>query len=218
MRRSLVGLALLTALAASPAYGQGLRGGAGGFNVTRRVYFDSVVHEQTGILVGGSGALRLGPLRIGVNGVMGTLKAEEGTAAAPEVKVRSTTVRAAIVASPGVELGVQAAARRFEADAGVTLWRLVGAAAHLEPGLGRPGLRAVVDVAVLPASTVVDGPKVKVALEGQVGVVLEPPRSVLRLELGYRFERYDLEAGTLSGERYEQYAGLIAGIGIRLGR
>jgi hypothetical protein len=38
------------------------------------------------------------------------------------------------------------------------------------------------------------------------------------LRIGYRFERFDVEATGASPERYEQFRGLIAEAGLSLGR
>jgi hypothetical protein len=134
------------------------------------------------------------------------------------VKVRTTAVTAHVAVAPGVLLGVQVEARRFEADAGVTVWRLIGVNARLEPGLGLAGLRALADVSVLPASSVVNGPKLKMALQATVGASFAPRGGPLVLRIGYRFERFDVEATGASPERYEQFRGLIAEAGLSLGR
>jgi hypothetical protein len=175
------------------------------------------VHEQTGLFFGGAGAVRLGPLRVGVSGLMGTLSGDGG-ATNPDVKVRTTAVTAHIAVAPGVLLGAQAEARRFEADAGVTAWRLIGANVRLEPGLGLAGLRALADVAVLPASSVSNGPKLKVAIQATVGASFAPRGGPLVMRIGYRFERYDIDATGASPERYEQFRGLVAEAGLSLGR
>jgi hypothetical protein len=219
-RAALVRLACtVSVLAVLPAAAraQSLQGAGGGFNVQRRIYYSNAVHEQTGLWYGGAGAVRLGPLRVGVSGLMGTLSGDSGTANA-DVKVRTTAVTAHFAVAPGVLLGIQLEARRFEADAGITVWRLIGANARLEPGLGLAGLRALVDVAVLPASSVSNGPKLKVAIQATVGASFRPARSPITFRLGYRFERYDIAATGASPERYEQFRGLIAEAGLSLGR
>jgi hypothetical protein len=199
------------------ARAQSFQGVGGGFNVQRRIFYQDAVHEQTGLWYGGAGAVRLGPLRVGVSGLMGTLSGDSGTTNA-DVKVRTTAVTAHVAVAPGVLLGVQVEARRFEADAGVTVWRLIGVNARLEPGLGLAGLRALADVSVLPASSVVNGPKLKMALQATVGASFAPRGGPLVLRIGYRFERFDVEATGASPERYEQFRGLIAEAGLSLGR
>lgn len=207
---------LATAAFSAPAVAQGLgRGGA--FNVQRRVYYQNTVYEQTGLWYGGGGALRLGRLYVGVRTLMGDLTGEGG-AENPDVSVRTTAATVQLALGPAVRLGVQAEARRFEADAGVTVWRLVGAAARLEPGLGVAGLRALAEVAVLPASSVTNGPTLKTALQATVGVSLSPGNGPLRLGVGYRFERYDIEATSGSPERLEQFRGLVVEAILRIGK
>jgi hypothetical protein len=215
---ALAGAAAWLALALPvAARAQSFQGVGGGFNVQRRIFYQDAVHEQTGMLVGGSGSLGLGPLRLGVSGVMGTLKATEGSADA-DVKVRSSAVRVHYALAPGILLGVQAEARRFEADAGVTVWRLIGVNARLEPGLGVAGLRALADVSVLPASSVVNGPKLTMAVQAMVGASFAPFGSPLVVRIGYRFERFDIEATGASPERYEQFRGLVVEAGLSLSR
>ena len=215
---ALAGAAVWLALALPvAARAQSLQGVGGGFNVQRRIFYQDAVHEQTGVLVGGSGSVGLGPLRLGVSGVMGTLKASGGSADA-DVKVRSSAVRVQYALAPGMLVGVQAEARRFEADAGVTVWRLIGVNVRVEPGLGVAGLRALADVAVLPASSVTNGPKLKVAIQATVGASFVPRGSLLVFRIAYRFERFDIAATGASPERYEQFRGVVAEVGIRLGR
>jgi len=94
----------------------------------------------------------------------------------------------------------------------------MGAGAHLGPALGIPGLRAVADVAFLPASSVGLGPRLTQALQLTGGVVFAPSNGALQLHVAYRFERYDIAADDRTGERYEQFTGIYVGAGLRLGR
>ena len=207
---------LIAALIPGAALAQGVQGMARGYNVQRRVYYQSAVHEQTGLLIGGRGSIRLGPLLLGVDGVMGTLKAAEETAGDEDVKVRSSAVRVLFAPVPSLLVGVQAEARRFEADAGVTMWRLLGANLRLEPQLGHQSLRALADVSVLPASSVANGPKLKMAVQAMIGLGVDLPRSPVGFRVYYRFERFDIEATAQSPERYEQFRGLVVEAGLRL--
>jgi hypothetical protein len=212
-----VALVLAALLVPAAAQAQTLSLTAGGFNVQRRVFLQSSVVEQTGPWVGANGTVRLGKLRLGLSGLMGTLKGD-GSATNPDVKARTTALTLGLAFVPSLTVGVQVEARRFDADAGVTAWRLIGGRVRFEPSLGIPGLRGIVDVAVLPASSVSGGPSLKMAMETTVGLTFSPPRSVLQARLAYRFERFDIAAQGLAGERYEQFRGLIAEAGIRLGR
>lgn len=219
MRRCPAVLALLLAAVLLPAAAQAQRLTltAGGFNVQRRVYLQGSVLEQTGVWMGASGMARLGKLRVGLSGLMGTFKGD-GSAANTDVKARSTAVTVQFAFVPALMAGIQVEARRFDADAGATSWRLIGGRARFEPGLGVPGLRGLADVAVLPASSVSGGPSLKTAMEVTVGLTLAPPRSALLARLAYRFERFDVAAQGLAAERYEQFRGLVAEVGVRLGR
>lgn len=196
---------------------QGIAGDAGVFNIQRRLSYQGGVYEQTGVAVGAAGAARLGPVALRVSGLFGTLKGDGG-ALNPDVKVRTTAVRLEFAVQPWLALGAVAEARRFEADAGITTWKLFGAAARLEPGLGLPGLRGLADVAVLPASSVAGGAKAKTALQTTVGVSYRPARSPFEVRLGYRFERYDFDASGSGPARNEQFRGVVAEAGLRLGR
>ena len=212
-RRAIVLAALLTWPGLVEA--QGL--GAGAFNAQRRIYLQGGVLEQTGLLAGGSAVLGLGPLRVGVSGWMGTLKGDGG-ATNPDAKARTTSAFARVLVAPGVQVGGQYEVRRFESEAMVAVWSLMGANARLEPGLGVPGLQGLIDVSVLPASSVSEGPKLKMAVQTTVGVSFGLPRSPLSVRIAYRFERFDIEATGSSPERYEQFRGLVVEAGLRLGR
>ena len=201
----------------SPAQAQGLSGAGGVYNVQRRIYYESAVYEQSGLWYGGAGTLRLGPLNLGLSGLMGNLTSNGGAATA-DVKVRNTVATLHLAVGPWIEIGVQGEARRFEGDAGVTLWKLLGGNARLEPGLGIEGLRGVVDVSMLPASSVSGGPELKTAIQASVGASLRPRSFPLTLQLAYRFERYDIAASGSAPERYEQFRGVVAEVGLHIGR
>ena len=213
-RRLLVALALGTL--PLPAAAQALSGGAAGFNVQRRVFYQGAVYQQTGVWYGAAAAARLGPVRLGLSGLFGSLGG--GGTQSPDVTIRATTVTLHLAVAPWMLVGAQAEARRFEADAGVTSWRLIGANVRAEPGLGLPGLTGLADVSVLPASSVSGGPSLKMAVQATVGVGFAPAGSHLAFRLGYRFERYDISASGASSERYEQFRGIVVEAGVRLGR
>ena len=215
MQRTVLVALALVALPLSAA-AQGLAGGAAGFNVQRRVYHQGAVYEQTGVWYGASGSALLGPVRLGLSGLFGSLGG--GGTQAPDLTIRATAVTLHFAVAPWVLVGAQAEARRFEADAGVTSWRLMGANVRLEPGLGLAGLTGLADVSVLPASSVSGGPSLKMAMQATVGVGFAPAGSHLGFRLGYRFERYDISASGTSPERYEQFRGIVVEAGIRLGR
>ncbi len=217
MRRSALVLALGTLLLPAAAQAQRFTVNAGGFNVQRRVYLQGSVLEQTGVWIGAGGTAAIGKLRIGLSGLMGTFKGD-GSAANTDVKARTTALTVGLAFNPAVTAGIQLEGRRFEGDAGTSSWRMIGARARFEPGLGIPGLRGLADIAILPASSVSGGPSLKMALEVTVGASLAPPRSRLLARLGYRFERFDVSAQGMAAERYEQFRGLVVEAGVRLGR
>ena len=215
---SLMGvLALGLVLTPTLVRAQGVNVAAGAFNTQRRIYYQSAVYEQTGAMVGGGGALRLGRVRVGVGGWMGTLKGD-GSAENPDVKTRTTSATVHVLLVPGVQVGAQYEVRRFEADVAVTVWTMMGANVRLEPGLGVSGLKGLIDVSLLPASSVQGGPKLTMAVQTNVGVIFAPRRSPLTFRLGYRFERFDLESAGTASARYEQFQGLVVEAGLSLGR
>jgi len=203
--------------AAASAQGLGLGGFADVYNVQRRLLYAGTVYEQTGVWYGAAGSLRLGAVRVGVSGLTGTVSG--GGSQSPNVQIRSTAVTVQVALAPWVLVGVQAEARRFDADAGVTLWRMIGGNVRVEPGLGLAGLQGFADVSVLPASSVSGGgPSFTMAMQATIGVNYALARSPLVFRLGYRFERYDIASTAGAAARYEQYRGIIAGAGIHLGR
>jgi hypothetical protein len=209
---------LVLALCASPApaLAQQVRGFGQAFNVERRIYYRGAVYQQTGLWYGAAGSAALGPIQVGVSSFMGT--AAGGGTASPDIKVRTTAVTVHYQVASWMALGVQAEARRFDSDAGATIWRMIGASARLEPGLGVAGLRGIADVSVLPASSVSGGPSLDMAVQATVGLAWAPSEGPVDLRLGYRFERYDIAGAGATPARYEQYRGVSAGVGIRLGR
>lgn len=210
--------ALVLVLCACPvgAAAQPVSGFGQAFNVERRVYYHGAVYQQTGLWYGAIGAVRLGRVQLGVSALMGT--ATGGGAASPDIQIRTTAVTLHYVTAPWIALGVQAEARRFESDAGVTMWRLIGGNIRLEPGLGVVGLRGIADLSVLPASSVSGGPSLQMAVQAAIGAGFALAGSPLDFRVVYRFERYDIAASGASPERYEQFRGVVVQAGIRLGR
>lgn len=205
------------ALAPVAAVAQGIAGDVGVFNIERRIFYQSASYEQTGVALGAAGAVRLGPVSLRLRGLFGTLKGD-GSALNPDVKLRTTAATLEFAVQPWITIGAALEARRFEADAGISTWKLLGAAVRLEPALGLPGLRGLAEGAFLPVGSSSNGPKTTVAFRFQVGVTYQPARSPFQARLGYRFERYDFEASALAPERYEQFGGIVAEVGLRLGR
>ncbi len=208
---------LLIFVLAPPLGAQGLGGGGLVYNVKRRVLYAGGVREQLGTLVGAEGGARLGPVRVGVAGLMGTLSGPGGVAN-PDVKARITTVTILLEPTPIVAVGAEVEAKRFEADAGVTEWRLIGATGRVALDLGVPGLVGTAQVSYFPSASIVNGATMSLAFRGTVGASYRSPRGPLTVNLGYRFERFDFKAVGSAPARLEQFQGLVLGAGFRLGR
>lgn len=219
MNARAVAMVLVLGLAATAPAAAQLRLSADGglFNAQRRVLFPSGFREQTGMLLSGGAAANLGRLRLGLGGVMGTLKGD-GTDANRDVAMRSSALTLHVQALPGVLVGGRFEVRRFDADGDVTMWKLMGASVRLEPGLGIEGLRAGAEVAILPSSSVSLGPKLSVARQATIGASYAPAGRPFVFRLAYRFERYDIAASGQTSERYEQFRGVVVEAGLRLGR
>lgn len=194
-----------------------LSGSAGVFNVQHRVLFSDTILQQTGLLLGAEGAVRVGRARLGVAGWFGSLSGDADSAN-PDRTLRVTAVTLHAVPSALVALGLEVEAKVFGADAGETAWRLIGANVRLTPAFGAAGLQGLLDVSFYPSASIVDGTKIKTALRGTFGVSWESPRGPLSLRLAYRFERYDFEAAGGTPPRLEQFRGAVAGVGLRFGR
>ena len=213
-----VALLVLSALGAAPLRAQSIEAGALAFNAQHRVLFAGTVSERTGVFVGGQAAASLGPIRLRVAGFMGSLGAG-ADAATPETKLRSTSAALMLRVGSWAELGAEVEGRRFDADAGATVWKLYGAAVRLTPPMGGAGLRGFADVSFFPLATAAPlGESIAPAFRGTVGVSFAPGGK-LEARLGYRFERFDFAAAGSGGTpRLEQFRGIVAGLGLRLGR
>lgn len=216
-RLAVAALAVALACVPSRAAGQVFQGSAGSFAVQRRFSYRGDVSEQAAVLFGGAGSVRVGRVRLGVSGFAGTFGADS-LAPISAVRVRTTAVTLHVAVSQDIELGVRAEGRRFAADVGVTLWKLVGADVRFEPEFGLTGLRGLVDVGLLGYSSVRDGAKMSSAVQTTLGAAYSPPGTPLRVVLAYRFERYDIEAGPVSVVRLEQFRGLVVEAGVQVGR
>jgi len=215
----LIGTALAAALsfAPSPAAGQVLHGSASSFAVQRRFSYRGEVGEQAAVFYGGEGSVRVGPVRFGVSGLAGTFPADS-LAPVSAVQVRTTAVTLHVAVSRDLLLGARAEGRRFSADAGVTLWTLVGPDVRFEPEFGLTGLRGLVDVGLLGSSSVRGGPKMSSAVQTTLGATYSPPGTPLQVVLAYRFERYDIGATRRGAERLQQFRGLVLEAAVHVGR
>jgi len=206
------------------AVAQGLRlaGGGLGYAVQNDVRYLGVIHEQTGMLVGGEGQVRIGPLEVGGRGMMGTLKGG-GDLSNPDRKVRFTTVWAAANVGSWLAVGAEMEARRYDSPVGVTVLQLLGGRARLAQQLGLDGLVASVDVTYFASAKATGIAAPTLALRAEVGTTFSPGNGPLTLRVGYRLERFDFPAGaagtpSAGSPRLEQARGLVVGVGVRLGR
>lgn len=213
MRR--LGAVVLLLAAAQPAAAQSLGGSLTVYNVQHRVLFQSAVSEGSGMFLGAQGWAGVGPLRVVLSSQMGSLGASTDSANG-STKVRVTSVAALLRLARWAEIGGQIEARRFDADAGVSVWRLMGATARFTPPMGA-GLAGLIEASMFPSASVTNGPKISPALSGTVAVTYGVPGKPLEARIGYRFERFDFSGGT-GADRFEQFRGIVAGIGLRLGR
>jgi hypothetical protein len=216
-RLAVTALAAVLSFAPSRAVGQILHGSAAGFAVQRRFSYRGEVSEQAAVFYGGEGSVRVGPVRLGVSGFAGTFGADS-MAPISAVQVRTTAVTLHVAVSRDLLIGVRAEGRRFAADAGVTLWKLVGPQVRFEPEFGLSGLRGLVDVGLLKFSSVRGGAKMSSAVQTMLGATYSPPGTPLQVVLAYRFERYDIEATRVSAVRLEQFRGLVLEVGVQFGR
>ena len=199
------------------AAAQSLSAAATVFNAQHRISFAGTVSERTGVFIGAGGAARLGPVQIGLTSLMGSLADSEDPANSA-TSVRSTSLTVMVRAAPWVALGAEAEARVFDADGGVTSWLLLGATARLTPPMGGSGLAGLIEVTMFPAATSRPlGASISPALRGTAGVSFAF-NGPFEARLGYRFERFDFAADAGGDARLEQFRGIVAGVGLRLGR
>jgi hypothetical protein len=210
-------LAAALAFGPSRAVGQVFQGSAGSFAVQRRFAYRGEVTEQAAVFYGGGGSVRIGPARLGVSGLFGSLPAD-AMAPVSVVRVRTAAVTLHVAVSHDLQVGLRAEGRRFVSDAGMAFWKLVGPDVRFEPEFGLSGLRGLVDVGLLTSSSVRGGAKMSSAVQTTLGATYSPPGTPLQVVLAYRFERYDIAATRVSAVRLEQFRGLVLEVGAQVGR
>jgi hypothetical protein len=216
MRRRLTCVSLAAALlVAPPALSQSLQGSVSTFTVQSHVRFANTLMEQTGQWVAADGAVRFGRVRLGAGVAMGSLGGDDD-ALHPDRKARATTVTAHLFPVRWVGAGLSAEAKRFDTDAGSTVWRLIGANVQMTPVLG-DALEGLADITYWPSASVVDGPAMSMAFRALLGATyrIRPP---VHVRLAYRFERFDFNAQGSAPARLEQFRGALLGAVIRLDR
>jgi hypothetical protein len=212
-------LLVLIAAGAAPAQAQiGLAGGAMGYQVTRRVSYLGTVHQQTGVWFGAQGGVTLGSVTIGVSGLLGKIAGDSDQTTNPDLDVRVSDLWGEVRVSPWLALGMTAEARRQQSIVGVTSWRLIGGTVRLMPALGLSGLAGSAEVTYFGSASVIGRTgKISPAIRATLGATYAPPPGRVEFRVGYRFERFDFAASGSNPARLEQFGGVLAGIGVRLG-
>lgn len=205
-------LLLVLACLPSVAAAQRFSASAGVYNVQHRLLYADSVREQTGMWLGVEGSARLGRFEIRGAGMFGSLSGDSD-AVNPERRVRVSTLSARFAPSPVFAVGIDAEAKRFETDLGVTVWRLVGPSARLTPPLGGTGLIGLAEVSYFALAQVIGGASMGPAMRTTFGLQYQAPRGPLSVAIAYRMERFDFEEAT--GGRLEQLRGATAAIGFR---
>jgi hypothetical protein len=216
MRRGFIIIALVMPLLPAGAHAQSIEGSLGTFAVQSHAWFASTRLEQTGQWVEADAAATLGRLRAGISTTMGSLSGSAG-AVHPDRSGRSTSLTLHGLAKPWAAIGVIAEAKRFESDAGTAVWRLIGGNLRLTPPLDSSALAGLVDISVWPASSVIGGQKMPVALRAVIGATYRIANGPVAIRMAYRFERFDFETDP-SGARLEQFRGATIGAVLRLAR
>lgn len=192
-----------------------------GYQVQYHVRYLGQVEEQTGMLAGGEGWLRLGVIEVGGRGLVGKLVAA-GDATTLDRTVRFSSAWVSLRLANAASIGGVIEARRYETTLGASVWQLLGGRARLSPSLGLPGLAGVVDVTYFFSCKAPGLAAPSVALRGEAGVAFAPGNGPIVLQVAYRFERFDFgDSGfgaNATAARLEQGRGLVAGLGFRLGR
>jgi hypothetical protein len=217
--RGCVATALVStvALLPSPSLAQGLAGRGTVYNVEYHVLYQGTVQRQRGTWVGGSGAVRVGPVSLTISGLTGTLSGGDASVS-PSQSVRVSAVHLGLRPASWIELGAEGEARHFETAVATRTWRLVGPTLRLTPAMGAAGLAATAQLSYFPSAAASGDQKIELALRGSVGLSFAPSTFPLLAEVAYRFERFDFSASENVPVRLEEFRGVVASLGIRLGR
>ena len=215
MIRARACIALAISAAATPLAAQSIEASASAFMVQNNLLFTNARAEQTGQFVAAEGALRISRLRLALASSIGSLAGDDD-ALNPDRSGRSTTITALVQATPWLGVGAAAEAKRFDSDAGINVWRLIGGNVRLTPMVVPNTLEALADISVWPSATILDGPTMGLALRSVVGATYLVTQNI-GVRLAYRFERFDFEEQG-GAPRLEQYRGATLGAVYRLSR
>jgi len=204
------------ALPAEAQRGWRVEGGAVVYRPEQTVRHAGGTERQSGVWMGGEGAVQLGALRIAGVGLFGSLGASTG-GTAPQTDVRVTAISLAGLATQWLTLHAEGEARRTDDGAVATVRRLIGAGGSLSLGMGVEGLRGMVRATYFPVTVMSAGPPVSLALRGVAEVSYAPRGRALAYRIAYRFERYDYAKGESGTQRLEQVRGLEIGARLRVG-
>ena len=212
MKRLAAALALLGA-AAQPALAQHIEGRVAVQRLTYSLSDNGTQGRLTGTMLGGALTLQLGALHLGVAGQTGQLAGGDSVLTSRDL--RSTTLNAGIQATPWMEFGAMAIARREAQDTSVILQRLGGAYVHITPMLGYGDIQGLVDFAYFPLTSVANVDNPKFGLAAGIGVRFAPANGPVLLQISYRLFRIDHQATTTLTPRLEQDQGLMLEVGLR---
>lgn len=183
-----------------------------------RLRYRGEIQEQSGYFAGGEGWIRVGPVSLGGRGLTGSLEGADSSAAVDRRNVRLSTVWVRVRPLRWLALGPEAEARRYHSDLGAVTWRLIGAGVRFSPEFSSAGFSGILEAAYFPVTRLTGSERLKLATRGEFGVRYVSRRAHIMLQVVYRLERYDFEATSEYPVRLEQTSGVLAGVGVRIGR
>jgi hypothetical protein len=135
----------------------------------------------------------------------------------PDTRGRLSALTADARVMPWLGLGLTAEAKRFQSDAGINVWRLIGGTIHLVPVASPGGFETYAEVTYWPSASFINGPAMSMAMRATLGGVYMPNNRRVGLRIAYRFERFDFE-GEGDDLRLEQFRGAMIGAVLRMSR
>ena len=208
---SLILAAALTLGVAPHARAQRLEGSASVQRLTYKYKDDVGPDVLRGTMLGASGSVYLGIVRLGVSGFTGQLSG--GTSLANR-SLRGTALNLGFRPMPSLEVGLEAQARREAVDTAVVLQRLLGAYTKLVADFGTTGLQGTGELGFFPVRSATNIDPVNAALRAGIGVRYAPYTSAVMVELAYRLFRLD-HRSTTGAIRLEQDESLVLSLGLR---